>query len=86
MREGLERLVGEMRAAGSNSGILAAQSYNQMHWTTNVNDTGYKKHGLIGMSRAAQFLSPKLHLSDMIHIQQHYHDSNTLHIYPTSFV
>ena len=49
----------EGEEAGSTSGIIAAQSYNQMHWTTNVNDTGYKKHGLIGMSRAVQFHSPK---------------------------
>ena len=37
-----------MRAAGSNSGILAAQSYNQMHWSANPNEQGYKKHGFIG--------------------------------------
>merc|ERR1719269_443530 len=37
-----------MRQAGVTSGVLAAQSYNQMHWSANPNEAGYKKHGLIG--------------------------------------
>ena len=37
-----------MRAGGVTSGIFAAQSYNQMHWSANPKEQGYKKHGLIG--------------------------------------
>ena len=44
------KLVSEMKATGKKSGILAAQSYNQMHWSANPHESGYKKHGLIGHS------------------------------------
>ena len=48
IRRAFDTLVGAMRAKGVTSGILAAQSYNQMHWSANPNERGYKKHGFIG--------------------------------------
>ena len=48
VRRAFDTLVGEMRRAGVTSGILAAQSYNQMHWSANPNESGYKRHGFIG--------------------------------------
>ena len=42
------KLVDEMKEAGVTSGILAAQSCNQMHWSADPEDEGYKKHGFIG--------------------------------------
>mmetsp|Transcript_39458 Transcript_39458/g.104133 ORF Transcript_39458/g.104133 Transcript_39458/m.104133 type:complete len:1309 (+) Transcript_39458:69-3995(+) len=48
IRRAFDTLVGEMRAGGVTSGIFAAQSYNQMHWSANPKEQGYKKHGLIG--------------------------------------
>ena len=48
VREAFDKLVSEMKAEGTTSGIFAAQSYNQMHWSANSHESGYKKHGLIG--------------------------------------
>ena len=39
-----DQLVAEMKQGGVTSGIIAAQSYNQMHWSIGP-ETGYKKHG-----------------------------------------
>mmetsp|Transcript_4325 Transcript_4325/g.10555 ORF Transcript_4325/g.10555 Transcript_4325/m.10555 type:complete len:658 (+) Transcript_4325:232-2205(+) len=46
-----ECLLKEMRHRGAREGLLAAQSYNQMHWTCNLRATeeeNYEKHGFIG--------------------------------------
>ena len=43
-----DELVAEMKRGGVTSGIIAAQSYNQMHWSANPHEAGYKKHGFIG--------------------------------------
>ena len=48
IKRAFDELVSEMKRSGVTSGILAAQSYNQMHWSANPNETGYKKHGIIG--------------------------------------
>ena len=48
VRDAFDSLVSEMRANGSQSGILCAQSYNQMHWSANPDEEGFKKHGFIG--------------------------------------
>ena len=48
VRRAMETLLGEMRRGGVSSGILAAQSYNQMHWSADPNEAGYEKHGFIG--------------------------------------
>jgi hypothetical protein len=49
VKEAFEALVREMREKNSATGFIAAQSYNQMHWSTDPNEAGFKKHGLIGM-------------------------------------
>jgi hypothetical protein len=48
VKEAFEALVREMREKNSATGFIAAQSYNQMHWSTDPNEAGFKKHGLIG--------------------------------------
>jgi hypothetical protein len=48
IRDAFQKLVAEMRQNGASSGILAAQSYNQMHWSANPGEQGYQKHGYIG--------------------------------------
>ena len=44
IRRAFDELVAEMMRAGVTTGIIAAQSYNQMHWSIGP-ETGYKKHG-----------------------------------------
>lgn len=48
IKRGFDTLVREMRQKNVSSGIFAAQSYNQMHWSANPNEQGYKRHGFIG--------------------------------------
>ena len=54
VRRAFDTLVGEMRRKGVTSGTLAAQSYNQMHWSANPNEQGYQRHGFIGWSDKAR--------------------------------
>ena len=48
VRRAFDALVSDMRRANVSSGILAAQSYNQMHWSADPNEQRYKRHGFIG--------------------------------------
>ena len=50
VRRAFATLVGELMQNGTTSGILAAQSSNQMHWSANPSDTSYQRHGFIGMA------------------------------------
>jgi len=49
MREGVENLLRELQSSGNRTGLVAFQSYNQIHWSSSPNDQGYKKHGFISM-------------------------------------
>merc|ERR1711998_295214 len=48
-RRGVLNLLRELQASSAPSGIVAFQSYNQVHWSSDPNEQGYKKHGFIGM-------------------------------------
>jgi hypothetical protein len=49
VHDAFDTLIREMCDERSTTGFIAAQSYNQMHWSTDPNESGYKKHHFIGM-------------------------------------
>jgi hypothetical protein len=56
-----------MRENNSVTGFIAAQSYNQMHWSIDPNESGFKKHGFIGMEASDAIKSSwsgRIHTND----------------------
>ena len=70
IRSAFASLISEMKAKGVTSGIIAAQSFNQMHWSANPCEAGYKKHGFIGKSPgdvSRSSWSKRVHRSEGMH-------------------